>query len=153
MPVESPGRPQSHPVAAPAAARMPLGARRLILLGGLAIPVGLVGGPYLLGAQLLAAAGVVLIAVAFSYRATGPWFSKLSWAAAAAGTLWIACSAGYWASLITAADSSAPLPWFTPVLFNAGVACFIVMACASVGGVVLRTVRGRRGQAAVTGRP
>ncbi|APX00462.1 hypothetical protein BWQ92_00800 [Arthrobacter sp. QXT-31] len=126
---------------------MPLGARRLVLIGGLVIPVGLIGGAYLLGLQLLAAAGVVLIAVAFSYRTPGPWFSKLSWAASVAGTLWIVFSVGYWWSLITAADASAPLPWFNPVLFNAGVASFIATACASIGGVVLRTVRGRRHQA------
>ena len=87
---------------------MPLGARRLFMIGGLCVPVGLVAGPYLLGAQLLAVAGVILVAVALSYRVGSPWFSRLSWVAGAAGALWLAFTAAYWGVIIAAADSSAP---------------------------------------------
>ncbi len=47
----------SLPAAPAEAARMPIGARRLVLIGGLCIPVGLVAGPYLFGLQLVAVAG------------------------------------------------------------------------------------------------
>ncbi|MFF1385675.1 hypothetical protein ACFVWT_19155 [Arthrobacter sp. NPDC058288] len=125
-------------------ATMPLGARRLIMIGGLCVPVGLVAGPYLLGAQLLAVAGVVLVAVALSYSAQAPWFSRLSWVVSAAGALWLAATAAYWGSIVAAADSSAPAPGFAPALFNAGTGSFIVMACAAAAAVALRMVRARR---------
>lgn len=38
------------------------------MIGGLCVSVGLASGPYLLGAQLLAVAGVAPVAVACSYR-------------------------------------------------------------------------------------
>lgn len=125
-------------------AMMPLGARRQIMIGGLCVPVGLVGGPYLLGAQLLAVTGVILVAVALSYSAETPWFSRLSWVVTGAGALWLATTAAYWGSIITAADSSAPAPGYAPALFNAGTGSFIVMACAAVAAIALRMVRARR---------
>ena len=108
------------------------------------VPVGLVAGPYLLGAQLLAVAGVILVAVALSYRVGWRWFSRLSWAAGVAGALWLVCTAGYWGSIIAAADSSVPPPGFAPVLFTAGVVSFVVMAGAAVTAMALRMVLSRR---------
>ena len=122
-------------------AGMPLGARRLFMIGGLCVPVGLVGGSYLFGAQLLAVAGVVMIAVALSYRVSGSWFWPLSWATAAAGGLWFVFVAAYYLAIITAADASAPLPGYAPVLFTAGVACVAVMAAAAVAAVAVRMIR------------
>lgn len=124
---------------------MPLGARRLFMIGGLCVPVGLVAGPYLLGAQLLAVAGVIMVAVALSYRSGVPWFSRLSWVATAAGALWMAGTAAYWGAIIAAADSSVSTPGFAPVLFAAGVVSFVVMAGAAVTAMALRMVRSRRG--------
>lgn len=128
-----------------AAGRMPLGARRVLLIGGLCVPVGLVGGPYVLGAQLLAVAGVVMVGIALTYRADGPWFWRLSGAVTAAGALWLAATASYWGSIIVAAESSAPAPAFAPVLFNAGVGFFVIMALGVAAAVTLRVVRARRG--------
>lgn len=124
---------------------MPLGARRLFMIGGLCVPVGLVAGPYLLGAQLLAVAGVILVAVALSYRSGVPWFSRLSWVATAAGALWMAGTAAYWGAIIAAADSSVPPPGFAPVLFAAGVVSFVVMAGTVGTAMALRMLRSRRG--------
>ncbi|MET3952634.1 hypothetical protein [Arthrobacter sp. UYEF36] len=123
---------------------MPLGARRLFMIGGLCVPVGLVAGPYLLGAQLLAVAGVILVAVALSYRSGVRWFARLSWVASAAGALWLAGTAAYWGAIIVAADSSVPPPGFAPALFTAGVVSFVVMAGAAVTAMALRMVRSRR---------
>jgi hypothetical protein len=123
---------------------MPLGARRLLLIGGLCIPAGLIGGSYLFGLQLLALAGVTLIAVALSYRPGRIWFSPVSWVTAAAGALWTAFTAVYYLAIIAAADASAPLPGYAPVLFNAGAAGVAVMAAAAGAGLVVRMVRASR---------
>lgn len=123
---------------------MPLGARRLFMVGGLCVPVGLVGGPYVLGAQLLAVAGVIMVAVSLTYRVKLRWFSRLSWVASAAGALWLAATAAYWGAIVAAADSSVPPPGFTPGLFAAGVVSFAVMAGAAVAAMVLRMVRLQR---------
>lgn len=66
---------------------MPLGARRLVMIGGLCVPLGLVAGPYILGGQLLSVAGIIMVAAALSYSTDGPWFSRWSWIATAAGVL------------------------------------------------------------------
>jgi hypothetical protein len=131
-------------VAANTSARMPLGARRLLMIGGLCVPVGLVAGPLVLGAQLLAVAGVVMAAAALSYRVDGRWFSRWSWLVTAAGALWLAATAAYWGSIIVAADSSAPAPGLAPALFIAGTACFAVMAATALTAMTLRVVRSRR---------
>lgn len=123
---------------------MPLAARRLLMIGGLALPVGLLAGPFLLPAQLLAVAGIVVLAVAFSYRAGEHWFSRWPLAVAIAGGLWLAATAAYYASIMVAADASAPLPGFAQIFYNAGVACFAVMAIATATGVACRTLAKRR---------
>ncbi|MET1065347.1 MAG: hypothetical protein ABWX85_10295 [Arthrobacter sp.] len=122
---------------------MPLDTRRLFMIGGLCVPVGLMAGPYLLGAQLLAVAGLIMVAVALSYRVGGQWFSRLSWAASVAGALWLVCTAAYWGAVIAAADSSVPTPGFAPVLFTVGVVSFVVMAGATVTAMVSRMVHSR----------
>ncbi|PVZ60910.1 hypothetical protein [Arthrobacter sp. H-02-3] len=130
-------------IAAGPSARMPLGARRLFMIGGLCVPVGLVAGPYILGGQLLAVAGVVMVAAALSYSGQGPWFSRWSWAATAAGALWLAATAAYWGSVIAAADAAAQAPAFAPALFTGGLVCFGIMAVAAIVAMTLRAVRGR----------
>lgn len=132
---------------------MPLAARRLLMIGGLCLPVGLVAGPFLLPAQLLALAGIVLLAVAFSYRAGKRWFSRWSMAVAIAGVLWLAATAAYYASIMIAADAAAPLPGFAQLLFNAGAVCFAVMAVAAVTAVALRMLASRRGAGGRTASP
>jgi hypothetical protein len=123
--------------------RMPLGARRLLLMGGLSVPVGLVAGPYILGGQLLAIAGLIMIAAALSYSGENPWFSRWSWIVTAAGVLWMAATAAYWGSVIVAADAAAQAPAFAPALFTAGLVCFGAMAVATVVAMSLRAVRAR----------
>lgn len=134
---------QAAPVPS-AAGRMPLGARRLLLVAALCVPVGLVAGPYVPGAQLLSVAGIVMVAVAVSYREDGPWFWRLSAAVTATGALWLAATAAYLASIIVAADSLAPAPAFAPLLFNLGVGFFLMMALCVAAAVTLRVIRARR---------
>lgn len=122
---------------------MPLGARRLLLVGGLSIPTGLLAGPYLFGIQLLSIAGVVAVSVAFSYHIGRPWFRLWPRLTAAAGAVWIAATIGYWVTIVTAADSSAPAPEASPALFNIGVVAFVAMALIVLAGTVAR-FRSRR---------
>ncbi|MDZ4351703.1 MAG: hypothetical protein U1B81_03645 [Arthrobacter sp.] len=128
-------------------AGMPLGARRLVLIGGLCVPVGLVAGPYLLGLQLLAVGGVVAVAVALSYGPGRAWFWRWSWITAAAGALWMAATIAYWGTIVAAADASAPLSGWSPVLFNIGAGGLVLMAAATAGGALAR-YRSRRAAAA-----
>jgi hypothetical protein len=121
--------------------RMPLGARRLLMIGGLSVPVGLVAGPYILGGQLLAIAGLIMVAAVLSYSGEGSWFSRWSWATTTAGVLWLAATAAYWGSVIAAADASAQAPAFAPALFITGLACFGIMAITTVVAMTLRAVR------------
>lgn len=123
---------------------MPLGARRLVLIGGLCIPVGLVAGPYLFGLQLLAVAGAVAVAIALSYRHGERWFSLWSWLTAGAGAVWIASTIGYWATIVTAAEASAALSVWSPALFNVGVGAVVLMAVGALAGTVARYRSGRR---------
>lgn len=127
---------------------MPLGARRLVMIGGLCVPVGLLAGPYILGGQLLAIAGVVMIAAALSYSGEGTWFSRWCWIATAAGVLWVAATAAYWGSFIAAADAAAQAPSFAPALLTAGLVGFGAMAAATVVAMTLRAVRARGRRAA-----
>ncbi|GKV71868.1 hypothetical protein NCCP2145_12490 [Pseudarthrobacter sp. NCCP-2145] len=119
-------------------AGMPLGAKRLVLLGGLGVPVGLIAGPYLLGLQLLAVAGVVAIAVALSYRHGTAWFSRWSWLTACAGVAWTGATIAYWLTIVAAADASAPAPPVSSVLFYVGFAAFGLMAGAVAAAAVSR---------------
>ncbi|MFY9633442.1 MAG: hypothetical protein WAL27_01840 [Cellulosimicrobium cellulans] len=122
---------------------MPLGARRLVLIGGLSIPVGLVAGPYLFGIQLIAVAGVVAVSVALSHGIGPAWFTRWPRLTAAAGGAWIAATIGYWLTIMAAADASAPAPEMSSVLFYTGVAAFTVMAAAVLAGTLAR-FRSRR---------
>jgi len=127
-------------------AGMPLGARRLVLIGGLCIPVGLVAGPYLFGIQLIAIAGVVAVSVALAYGNGTSWFKRWSRLTAGAGAVWIATTIGYWLTIMAAADASAPVPEGPSALFYIGVVAFVVMAAAVLAGTVAR-FRFRRLQA------
>lgn len=136
--------PQGDNPAPPAG--MPLGARRLVLVGGLCIPVGLVAGPYLFGLQLLAVAGVAAVSVALSYGTGRAWFTLWPRVTAGAGVSWIAATVGYWLTVVSAADASVPVPEVSSVLFYAGVAAFVLMAAAVLAGTAAR-IRSRRPQA------
>lgn len=124
---------------------MPLAARRLLMIGGLCLPVGFVAGPFLLPAQLLAVAGIILLAAAVSYRPAERWFSRWSLAVTIAGVLWLAATAAYYATIMIAADASALLPGFAQALFNAGAVFFAVMAGAALTAIALRMLANRRG--------
>ncbi|WP_455837004.1 hypothetical protein [Pseudarthrobacter siccitolerans] len=123
---------------------MPLACRRLLMIGGICIPAGLVAGPYLLPAQLLAVAGIVLLAIALSYGPGHRWFWRWSLAVALAGGLWLVATAAYYVTIMIAADAAAPLPAFAQVLFTAGAVCFAAMAVATLTGTALRILAGRR---------
>jgi hypothetical protein len=118
------------------------------MIGGLCVPVGLVAGPYILGGQLLAVAGVVMVAAALSYSGENPWFGRWPRIVATAGALWLAATAAYWGSVIAAVDAAAPSPAFAPVLFTVGLVCVGAMAVATVVGMGLRSVRARSRRAA-----
>ncbi|WP_051629056.1 hypothetical protein [Arthrobacter sp. UNC362MFTsu5.1] len=135
--------PAHTPEASAAAGTMPLGARRLLIIGGLLIPVGMLMGPYILMAQILAPAGVALIAVALSYQTGARWFSRLSWATAVAGGLWVAAIAAYYATIMIAADASAPLPPSAQVLFITGTVFFAAMAAAFLAAMIIRITKTR----------
>lgn len=110
---------------------MPLAARRLLLIGGLAVPVGLVAGPYLFGLQLLAVAGIVGIALALSYGRGSSWLSVWSCVVAAAGAAWVGATIAYWVSVMAAANGSASAASFTTgLLVAAGVALVFTAASA-----------------------
>ncbi|AFR31247.1 putative integral membrane protein (plasmid) [Arthrobacter sp. Rue61a] len=127
---------------------MPLGARRLVLIGGLCVPVGLVAGPYLFGLQLVAVAGVIAVAVALSYRRGQAWFSRWSWLAAAAGALWMVATVAYWLSIMAAVDGSSAPSGLPTVLFYLGMAALAVMACGTIAGWISRGLSDRRTVAA-----
>lgn len=130
-------------------AKMPLGARRLVLVGGLCVPVGLVAGPYLFGLQLLAVAGVVAVAVALSYRRGPAWFSRWSWLAAGGGALWVLATVAYWLSIVAAVDGSSAPSDLPTVLFNLGLVALAIMACGTITGWISRVLSDRRAAAPV----
>lgn len=126
---------------------MPLGARRLVLIGGLCIPIGLVAGPFLFGLQIIAVAGIVAVSVALSHGNGKAWFTRWPRLTTAAGGVWIAATIGYWLTIKTAADASAPASEASSVLFYIGVAAFVLMAAGVLAGTVAR-FRYRRLQSA-----
>ncbi len=144
---ETPGTAGPEAVASAQPGRMPLGARRLLMTGALSVPAGLLAGPYILGGQLLALAGLTMVAAALSYGSEGSWFSRWSWATTTAGVLWLAATAAYWGSTIAAAEASAQAPTFAPALFTTGSASFGIMTLATVIAMTRRAAR-TRGRAA-----
>lgn len=137
--------PAQDPAAAPQAGgdpvrtpRMPLGARRLVLIGALCIPIGLVAGPFLFGIQIIAVAGVVLVGVALSHGTGKAWFTRWPRLTTAAGAVWVAATIAYWLTIMAAADAAVPAPEASSVLFNIGVAAFTLMAAAVIAGTVAR---------------
>lgn len=126
------------------AVKMPLGARRLVLIGGLCIPVGLVAGPYLFGLQLVAVAGVVAVAIALSYRRGQSWFSRWSWLTTAAGALWVIATVAYWLSIMAAVDGSSSPSSLPTVLFYIGMAALAIMISGTIAGWTSRLLSGRR---------
>lgn len=127
-----------------AAAGMPLGARRLVLIGALCVPVGLVATPYMFGTQLVAVAGIVAVSVALSYRRGRAWFSPYSWVAAASGVLWMAATIAYWLSIMAAADAAVSAPGLSSALFYLGLAGMLIMAAGTIAGWISRSLSGRR---------
>ena len=143
----SPEPDASASVPAAEATRMPLWARRLVLVGGLCVPVGLFAGPYVFGLQLLAVAGVVAIAVAFSYGHRRSWFSHWTWLTAAAGVLWVLATVAYWLSIMAAVDGSSAPSGLPNVVFYVGLASLLIMVAGVIAAVVSRAVARRRASA------
>jgi len=120
---------------------MPLAARRLVMIAGGCILVGILAGRFLFAGLVLAAAGVTVLAVALSYRSGGRWFAPVSWTVSVAGGVWTTATAGYWLSVSAAADASEQVPAIVPALFYIGVGSLVVMAGGVLTAAVLRTVR------------
>ncbi|WP_346958318.1 hypothetical protein [uncultured Arthrobacter sp.] len=125
-------------------ARMPLGARRIILIGSLGVLAGILAGRYYFGGLVLASAGITLVALALSYQTGKPWFSRLSWLVVAAGALWTATTAGYWWLIDAAADASSGSSENASLVFYLGIAALVVMLGATLSAAILRATRGRR---------
>lgn len=124
--------------------QMPLGAKRLVLIGSLCTLAGILVGRYNFGGLVLAAAGVSLVSLALSYRAGKTWFSRTSWLVTAAGALWTAATAGYWWLIAAAAEASSGPAENASLLYYLGMGALVVM----LGGVLVaamlrmpRTVR------------
>lgn len=148
MPATDPkDMPLQHPLNGQGAVRMPLGARRLLFIGGFCVPVGLIATAYVFGAQLLLVAGVAAVAVALSYRDGEQWFSKWSWLTAIAGGAWVLFTAGYWLTIISAAQASTPLTIWPTVLFSCGIGAVVGLVAGLAGGCVSRFLTARRAQA------
>ena len=126
---------------------MPLGARRLVLIGGACIPIGLVTGPFLFGMQIIAVAGIAAVSVALSHGNGKAWFTPWPRLTTVAGVAWIAATIAYWLTIMAAADAAVPVSEASSVLFSAGVAAFAVMAVAVLAGTVAR-FKSRKLQAA-----
>lgn len=122
---------------------MPLGARRLVLIGGLCIPIGLVAGPFLFGIQIIAVAGIVAVSVALSHGNGKAWFTRWPRLTTAAGVAWIAATIAYWLTIMVAADAVVPVSKASSVFFSVGIAAFAMMAAAVLASTVARVKSGR----------
>lgn len=122
----------------PPAAAMPLGAKRLFILGCLAVLCGVVAGRFVFVGLLLAVAGLAGVAVALSYGTGETWFGRMPRAVAAAGALWIAVTAGYGGTVSPAASRSGATQGLAGPLLLAGWVAF-----ALVCGLVLAAIAGR----------
>lgn len=121
----------------------PLWSRRLILIGAVCIPVGLLGGSYVLLVQLVAVAGIAMIAMGMSYGAQPPVFSRWTRGVGALGALWVLFTAGYLVAVMAAADFNMESGALVPVLYNGGLACAIAMAVVAVIAISRRAVAQR----------
>lgn len=109
---------------------MPLGARRLVLIGGLLIPLDLVAGPYLYGLQLLAVAGPAAVAIRLSYQRGPSWFSLWSSLTAVTGGSWLAATAVYWLSILAASNGTVSTADLSSDLFAAASGALLFTAAA-----------------------
>lgn len=138
------GGPQSAAANAVDRARMPLGARRLILIGSLGILAGVLAGRYYFGGLILASAGITLLAMALSYQAGKPWFSRLTWLVAAAGTLWTTTTAWYWWLMDAAANEASGPVENASLAINLGAGALLVMLAGMLTAVITRWNRRRQ---------
>ena len=138
------GGPQSAAASAVGRTRMPLGARRLILVGSLGVLAGVLAGRYYFGGLVLASAGITLLALALSYQAGKSWFSRLSWLVVAAGALWTTATAGYWWLIDAASKASSGPSENASLVFYLGIGALVVMLAAVLTAVILRVTRGRQ---------
>lgn len=127
--------PAPQPAALPAEDRMPLAARRLVLIAAGCILVGILAGRFLFAGLILAAAGISVLAVALSYRPGDRWFSPLSWLVSISGGLWTAVTASYLSS-----GTPQEAPTIIPAASFASVGPLVVMAGGVLAAVVLRAV-------------
>lgn len=138
------GAPRSVAATPVVRARMPLAARRLILIGSLGVLAGVLAGRYYFGGLVLAAAAITLVALGLSYQAGTSWFSRLSWLVVAAGALWTMATAGYWWLINAAADASSGPAENASLLLFLGTGALVVMVSAVLSAAILRINRGRR---------
>lgn len=125
-------------------AQMPLGARRLVLIGSLAVLAGVLAGRFYFGGLVLASAGTTLLALALSYQPGKSWFSRLSWIVVSAGALWTMATAGYWWLIDAAAVASSGPPENASLLFYFGTGALVVMLAAVLAAAIRRAAGGRR---------
>ncbi|MDQ6751842.1 MAG: hypothetical protein M3017_00135 [Actinomycetota bacterium] len=126
--------------------RMPLGLRRLVLIGVLSVLAGLLVGPFVFGVQLIALAGAVLIAVSMSYDLKRSGMALLMWVAAVAGIIWIGATVAYWWVVVSTVETSSPqrAPAWVSTLFIVGVCGFGIMLATAVAASARRSIQKRR---------
>lgn len=125
---------------------MPLGLGRLVLIGVLSVLAGLLVGPFVFGVQVIALAGVVLIAVSMSYDLKRSGMAPLMWVAATAGIIWSGATVAYWWVVVSTVETSSPQPapaWVSTV-FIVGVCGFGIMLATAVAASVRRAIQKRR---------
>lgn len=127
--------------------RMPVAARRLVLLGCAGVLLGVLVGRFLFGGLVLAAAGIVAIAVALSYRADRPWFWSLSWFVCLTGICWTAITAAYGWLISNANPAASSSTVSTSFLFYTGAVALVLMTGGVLTAAVLRAAARRRGKA------
>ena len=127
--------------------RMPAAARRLVLLGCAGVLLGVLVGRFLFGGLILAAAGIVAIAVALSYRADRPWFWSLSWFICLTGICWTAITAAYGWLISNANPAASSSTVSTSYLFHTGTVALVLMTGGVLTAAVLRAAARRRGKA------
>ncbi|MEO5315408.1 hypothetical protein DC347_18160 [Pseudarthrobacter sp. AG30] len=140
---EMPRMSEAVPVTGAGGPQMPLGARRLFIIGSLGVLAGIVAGRFYFSGLVLAVAGIALLGVALSYRDKKPWMSPISWVVCVAGGLWTAITAAYGWSISTEADAASSHSEFAGWLFTSGYVMFVVMAIGVASAVVVRIIRRR----------
>lgn len=132
----------SHQAASKTPQRLPLSARRTILIGVLAVLGGVFASQLLTGAQFLAVAGLVTVLTGLSTSGTAGQ-QPLMWLTAAFGAVWVGATIAYWLPILDAVNKALPQPASASSLFVIGLCAFIAMII-STGFAFIRRVSARR---------